>query len=1023
MTTLTPLWRGLAATVLFGFTSLSLASASGVVISQVYGGGGNSGAPLRNDYVELFNAGNAAVDVTGWSVQYASATGSGTFAANSPALLPPLALQPGQSLLVALASGGSVGAALPPADAAGTINTSASAGKIVLVNAGSGLDCNGGSAPCSPAQLAQIVDLVGYGSANFFETAPAPGASNTTALLRAAAGCTDGGDNGADFASGAPAPRNSASPPVPCGGVPGEQPIVPNCPGVAVPAGIGGSVALSATDADSIVTSAAFNGPVPAGVSFGPFTPAAGDGGTATVDLLIGASVPAGSYSVPVSFANNDMQTASCNVDVTVSSVTVTPIYGIQGSGSTSPLVGQTVTTSGVVTKLTNNGYFLQDMNGDGNPATSDGIFVFTSSAPTAAVGQLLQVTGKVAEFNTGAASNAVTAAHPVTELTSVSAQTPLGSGYAMAPTAVVLPETVSGELERVEGMLVRIDTQLTVSQNYFLGRYGQATLSAGGRLETPTNRHRPGTPEAAALADANVRSSIVLDDGTSAQNPNPIPYIGQDNTLRAGDTVQGLTGVIDYGLATDSSAGPADYRIHPTAPPAITRAHPRSAAPAEVGGNLKVASFNVLNYFTTLDDGTAGCFPSQTRSDCRGADNADEFTRQRTKIIEALAAIDADAVGLMELENNGNTAMQNLVDGLNATLGAGTYAALPLPAGSTGTDAIRVGMIYKPATLSPVGGALSDTNPVHDRPPLAQVFAAPNGEKFALVVNHFKSKGCGGATGADLDQGDGQGCYNARRTQQGQALRSFISALQSAAGDADVLVIGDLNAYAKEDPISGFTDAGYVDEIGRFNSFGYSYVFDGAAGRLDHALATASLSAQVTGALEWHVNADEPSVIDYNLEFKPQDLYTPTPYRSSDHDPVVVGLSLVKQLAGNPGRDRIAGTPGDDVITGGGGPDVLSGGGGRNVFVYTSMRDAVDAITDFGPAVDRLDLNALLASIGRDPGRAVDEGVVRVVDTPRGAGVQIDADGSAGRRPARALVTLQGVAASQIDMRRDFGL
>ncbi|HUG25813.1 ExeM/NucH family extracellular endonuclease [Piscinibacter sp.] len=1023
MTTSRLLWRGLAATVLAGFTTLSLASASGVVISQVYGGGGNSGAPLGNDYVELFNAGSAAVDVTGWSVQYASATGSGTFAANSPALLPPLALQPGQSLLVGLASGGSAGAPLPPADATGTINMSASAGKVVLVNAGTGLDCNGGSVPCSPAQLAQIVDLVGYGSANFFETAPAPGAANTTALLRAATGCTDGDNNAADFATGAPAPRNSASPLAPCAGVPGEQPIVPTCPGVAVPAGVGGSVTLNATDADSIVTSGAFGGPVPAGFALGPFTPAPGDGGTATVELLIGASVPAGSYSVPVNFANNEMQTASCNVDVTVSSVVATAIYNIQGSGSTSPLVGQTVTTSGVVTKLTNNGYFLQDMNGDGNPATSDGIFVFTSNPPSATVGQLLQVTAKVAEFNPGAASNPVTAANPVTELTDVSAQTLLGSGLAIAPTAISLPETVSGELERVEGMLVRIDTLLTVSQNYFLGRYGQATLSAGGRMETPTNRHRPGTPEAAALADANLRSSIVLDDGTSLQNPSPIPYIGQDATLRAGDTVQSLTGVIDYGLATDSSAGPADYRIHPTVAPAITRAHPRSAAPSDVGGNLRVASFNVLNYFTTLDDGTAGCFPSHTRSDCRGADNASEFTRQRTKIIAALAAIDADAVGLMEIENNGNTAVQNLVDSLNATLGAGTYAALPLPAGGTGGDAIRVGMIYKPVRLSLAGGALSDTNPVHDRPPLAQTFAAPNGERFTLVVNHFKSKGCSGATGADLDQGDGQGCFNARRSQQAEALRSFIATLQAGAGDTDVLVIGDLNAYAKEDPVVVFTNAGYVDAIGRFDGFGYSYVFDGAAGRLDHALATASLSPQVTGVTAWHVNADEPSVIDYNLEFKAQDLYTPTPFRSSDHDPVLIGLSLVKTLTGTPGRDIIVGTPGDDVITGGAGIDVLSGGGGRNVFVYTSMRDAVDAITDFKPAIDRLDLFALLASIGRDPGRAVDDGVVRVVDTAHGARVQIDADGSAGRFPALPLVTLRGVSASQIDMRRDFGL
>jgi len=897
MTTFKLLLRGFSASVVLACSTLSLASTSGVVISQVYGAGGNSGAPLSNDYVELFNAGTAAVDVTGWSVQYASAAGTGTFAANSPVGLPPLMLQPGQHLLVGLASGGSSGAALPAVDASGSINMSGSSGKVVLVNGSAGLACNGGSAPCSGEQLAQIVDLIGYGSADFHETAPAPSASTTTALMRAAAGCTDSDDNGTDFTTGAPAPRNSASPLSPCGGTPGNQPIVTSCPGASLAAGAGGTATLTATDADSIVDAAAWAGTVPAGFTLGPVSPASGDGGTATVQVGIDPTVPAGSYTLAVSFSNNEAQSASCQLVVTISAnPAATPIFGIQGSGPTSPLVGQTVTTRGVVTKLTNNGYFMQDADGDGNPATSDGIFVFTGGAPTVAVGQWLQVTAKVAEFNTGASSNADTAAHPVTELTDVSTPTVLGSGYSVTPTPIVLPEAVNDDLERVEGMLVQIDTMLTVSQNFFLGRYGQTTLSAGARMETPTNRHRPGTPEAAALADQNARSRIVLDDGSSLQNPSPIPYIGPDGTLRAGDTVPRLTGVIDYGLATSSNTGFGDYRIHPTVAPAFSRANARRAAPDAVRGNLKLASFNVLNYFTTIDDGSAGCFPSNTRDDCRGADSAEEFARQRSKIVAALAAINADAVGLMELENNGSTAIQNLVDALNAQVGASTYAAVPIPAAGAGTDAIKVGMIYKPSRLSLVGAPQSDTNPVHDRLPLAQTFAAANGETFTLVVNHFKSKGCDDAAGADLDQGDGQGCYNARRVQQGEALRSFVASLQASTGDSDVLVVGDLNAYAQEDPIVGFTNAGWVDQIARFSSFGYSYVFDGAAGRLDHALATPSFSKQILGATEWHINADEPSVIDYNLEFKPHDLYSATPYRSSDHDPVVIGVRLMKK-------------------------------------------------------------------------------------------------------------------------------
>lgn len=567
--------------------------------------------------------------------------------------------------------------------------------------------------------------------------------------------------------------------------------------------------------------------------------------------------------------------------------------FTIQGSGPTSVYVDRVVTVQGVVTRVNNGGYFLQDPAGDGDPATSDALFVFTGAAPTVAAGQAVRVTGKVVEFNAGAATNPQTAQRPVTQLAELSAQIVVGAGPAVAPTPLVLPVADVDGLERLEGMLVRIDGPMVVTQNHFLGRYGQLTLSAGTRLEAVTNRYRPDTPEARAMAQAHRRASLVLDDGSSLQNPNPLPFIGTDRTVRAGDTVRGLTGVVDFGLVGDGPNGAAGYRLHPTVAPVFTRDNPRSAVPPAVGGDVRVASFNVLNYFTTIDQPGAACFPGGTRSDCRGADSAAELARQRAKIIEALAAIDADAVGLVEVENNGATAIQDLVDALNAKVGAGTYAAVPDPASGTGTDAIKVAMIHKPARLVRVGAPRSDTHPAHHRPPLAQTFAAPNGERFTLVVNHFKSKGCDGASGADLDTGDGQGCFNARRLAQGAALRAFLATVAAAAGDPDVLVLGDLNAYAKEDPIVAFTSAGWVDQIARFNRFGYSYVFDGAAGRLDHALASVSLSPQVTGAVDWHINADEPSVLDYNTEFKPQDLYTPTPYRSADHDPVVVGLAL----------------------------------------------------------------------------------------------------------------------------------
>lgn len=789
-------------------------------------------------------------------------------------------------------------------------------------------------------------------------------------------------------------------------------PIAANCPAVTVAQGAAGSVTLTATDADSRVNSAALASGTPAAFTLGALTGALADGDTASVDLLIDSSLAVGTYPVVVNFGNDEAQTTACTVNVTVTGITA--IHAIQGNGAESQLKGQTVTTQGVVTKLLNNGFFMQDETPDSDPTTSEGIFVFTSSAPTVAVGNRVRLSATVAEYQVGTGVGAV--ANPLTELTNISGLSVLASGIDIAPVAIAFPEAVEGDLENYEGMLVRIEGPLTVGQNYFLGRYGQLTVSAGGRLEKPTNRYPAGSQEAAQMSDKNARSRILLDDGSSLQNPNPTPYMAADNTVRAGDTLDGITGVIDYGLATSSTDGISDYRIHPTVAPVFTRSNPRTTSPDNVGGNIKVASFNVLNYFTTLDEsGSAGCYPSGTRSDCRGADSAAEFTRQKAKIVNAIKALNADVVGLMEIENNGNTAVNDLVAGLNAATVAGTYASVALPTGGTGTDAIRVAMIYKPAVLSPVGSAVSDTNPIHNRPPLIQTFAAANGEKFSVVVNHFKSKSsCPTAGDPNADQGDGQGCWNVLRTEQATALRSTIQGLQTSSGDQDVIVIGDLNAYGKEDPILDFTDNGYVDQVARFNAFDYSYVFDGEAGYLDHALATPSLNAQIAGTAHWRINADEPSIIDYNLEFKQPacstcgpDYYTNTAYRSSDHDPVVIGLNLVKAINGTAGRDNLVGTAGDDVITGGIGADTLTGGGGADQFVFSSLRDGIDTIVDFQPGVDRIVLTQLLQSLGIASGAPIAGGYVTCTVSGSNALIGIDTD-AAGSTPSRGLVLVK---------------
>jgi uncharacterized protein len=719
-----------------------------------------------------------------------------------------------------------------------------------------------------------------------------------------------------------------------------------------------------------------------------------------------------------------------------------TPIYTIQGSGSTSPLVGQTLTTTGVVTKVNNNGFFMQDLTGDGDPLTSDGIFIFTSTAPTVAVGQYLRLTGLVVEFNTGSATNADTLAHRVTELTTITGLTVLGTGYTIAPTVVTLPELVNDDLERYEGMLITINGPLTVAQNFFQGRYGQMTVAVGGRLETPTNRFRPGA-QAQALVDDNARRRIILDDGTSVQNVNPTPYIGANGLGRAGDSIASLTGVLDYGLATASTAGFGDYKIHPTVAPVFVSTNPRTATPPVVGGNVKLASFNVLNFFTTFTNGQTvfgqtgqGCTlgTSTAASNCRGANSLAEFVRQRTKIVEALAAVDADAVGLMEIQNN-TVAAQHLVDTLNARVGAGTYAVVADPTSGTGTDAIKVAMIYKPARLSPAAASASDPNPINNRPTLAQTFQMSNGERFSLLVNHLKSKGsCPGATDPDaagnVDSGDGQGCWNAQRVQQAAQLRSFVATVQTSSGSNDVVMVGDFNAYAKEDPIFDLTSNGYVDQIGAFNSFGYSYVFDGGAGRLDHAISSAPMAPKVASATHWHINADESVIYDYNLEFKaplttcgglcPPDAYQPDPYKASDHDPVLVGLNIYKTIRGTSGRDTLVGTPGDDIIIGGSGADVLTGNGGNNIFVYQTLRDAGDTITDFVPGKDKLDLRSLLANLGWTGTDPVAEGFIRFSTARTGAILEVDMDGAAGPAFYRAYLTLAGQNPADIVPARD---
>lgn len=584
------------------------------------------------------------------------------------------------------------------------------------------------------------------------------------------------------------------------------------------------------------------------------------------------------------------------SVAVSGSSTSITPIYAIQGSGTSSPYDGSVVTTQGVVTADFQaasqlKGFYIQSVPGDGNPATSDGIFVYDNGLGVdVSVGDLVQINGEVDEFNSS------------TEIKNLSVVSILSSGNIVSPTVINLPVSNLGDHEKYEGMLVKFSQVLTITENYNLGRYGELVLSANGRQITPTNFIDPNDASAngtnssggsnVAAVNAQLRldslNRILLDDASNIQNPVVVPFVDPvNNTLRTGTTINNLTGILDYNFGV--------YRIQPTEAPVFSYAS-RPAVPSVGIGNVKVASFNVLNYFN--GDGLGGGFPT-----ARGANTQQEFVRQRTKIIEAMRQLNADIFGLMEMENDGdgpNSAIADLTNGLNDIYGAGTYAYVNYPVvggyGRVGTDAIKTAIIYKVSKVSPSGSAHADTTEAFNvngfsRFPFAQTFVVNgSGEKFSVIVNHFKSKGCDGSTGLDADQGDGQSCYNNRRKLQAAGLLNFINHIQQVSGDQDVITIGDYNGYEQEDPIDILRAGGLVNLI----SDNYSYVFDGMSGSLDHALATPSLARSVTGAEKWHINADEPRLKDYNTEFNPAYVYAGDAYRSSDHDPVLIGLNFV---------------------------------------------------------------------------------------------------------------------------------
>jgi predicted extracellular nuclease len=622
--------------------------------------------------------------------------------------------------------------------------------------------------------------------------------------------------------------------------------------------------------------------------------------------------------------------------------LSISLISEIQGAGASSPIDGQEVRVQAVVvgdfqdndadTARNLDGFYLQEevSDSDNNPLTSEGIFVFNpSTLVDVQLGDLVEVVGTVDEYF---GETQIDDVESITVIASDKLDTIEAARIDLySNTAVTLDQAgkYQPDLEAYEGMLAEFSGAMRITEQFQLDRFNEIKLVAGERPYQYTQFNTP-DPVLFSLSQQELGARrITYDDGLNVQNANIGLLDGFQNYTEAtaprmGDFVVTLTGVIDYKWA-GNSASRSTWRVrsHTNGANTFQQDSTRPAAPSPVGGNLKVASFNVLNFFTTLDlpgvSTAAGHNP-------RGADNQAEFDRQLAKLVNAIVALDADLLGLVELENDfddtndGSTAIEVLVNAVNAELGSTVYDYVYPGQRFVGTDAIATGFIYKPSVVALASGTtvelLDDTaaallpgfvghdftnEPIFDGVATNRVSVAASfthlgsGDSFTVAVNHFKSKGSSGLSGAsspNFDQQDGAGFWNARRTLAAQAVNEWLASAVTGLADEDKIILGDLNAYASETPVSYLLNNGYLNVETGAN---YSFVFDGQIGTLDYLLVSQALKEKLNGVSVWHVNADEADALDYNLDFGKSALYfdATTATRNSDHDPVIIGLDM----------------------------------------------------------------------------------------------------------------------------------
>ncbi|WP_233542786.1 ExeM/NucH family extracellular endonuclease [Kocuria tytonis] len=602
-----------------------------------------------------------------------------------------------------------------------------------------------------------------------------------------------------------------------------------------------------------------------------------------------------------------------------------TSIAAIQGTGDTTPLAGRTVTTEpAVVTAVYPPGSgalggFVIQTPGSGGTITgttpSTGLFVYTGQAPvTVQEGDAVQVTGTAGEFK------------GLTQLSGDVKVTKVIKKVApVKPVTTEWASTVSYR-ENLESMLYQPREQFRVADTYGVGRYGELGLSAGPALPAqPTDVALPGSPEAEAQAARNRAISVTLDDGTNqgfAASPTlearTVPYLDPQNPVEVGDRAK-LTEpvIVDYRHDT--------WRLQPTSP--VTRGTEpvrfttSSDKTPRVGGQFSVASFNVLNYFTTTGQerrckggnySTDGTYNVAQGCDVRGAYDVADLQRQQAKTVTAINQLDASVVGLMEIENSvklGETtdeALTTLVGALNGAAGYRKWAAAPVDGSQlqdvAEQDVITNAIIYQPREVQLQGDAQalgSEAGPggafENARTPLAAAFTAAHGKGKAsgapttVVVNHFKSKGSGPKNGPNADAGDGQGAWNAARVAQAEALVEWIPELTDRAGSQDVALLGDFNSYTQEDPMQVLYSAGFESAPAPTE---HTYVFGGQVGSLDHLLVSRSLQQRMTGADVWNINSGQSPLLQYaQYRTTALDYYRPDASASSDHDPAIAGF------------------------------------------------------------------------------------------------------------------------------------